>query len=92
MTGRIKYDDVRKAICELWSMMLMLWDLEFWDLVSGDWNQGNDVYLYYEIRQKPKEQFDFSLTFFWRSFFLPHPAFPTGAQPLCSATAKCLLC
>ena len=26
------------------------------------------------------------------SFFLPHPAFPTGAQPLCSATAKCLLC
>lgn len=27
-----------------------------------------------------------------RSFFLPHPAFPTGVQQLCSATAKCLLC
>ena len=47
-------------------------------------------------RQKLKEKFNFALfllpsPFIRRSFFLPRPVFPTGAQHLPSATAEGLL-
>lgn len=47
-------------------------------------------------RQKLKEKFNFALfllpsPFIRRSYFLPHPVFPMGAQHLRSTTAEGLL-